>query len=234
MPHPLPWYVAGPLIGLTVPPLLLLTAVREAAIAGDSLLDIGGGVGMVSLELLSAGVNRAAIVEASPSYLDAARRGAEQKGFANRLQLVSGDFTAVASDLEPADTVTMHRVVCCYPLYESLLSDAARCCRRQFAFSYPHDRWYPRAWIALDNARRRILRNPFRTFVHSAAAMERVLTAAGFQRAGRQLTLVWCVDVYTRVRISHSEADPGFQRREVRAVDGDGMDSLRASQVRSS
>ena len=178
---------------------LLLTAVREAAIAGDSLLDVGGGVGVVSLELLSAGVNRATIVEASPAYLDAARRGADHRGFAHRLQLVAGDFTAIAANLEPADTVTMHRIVCCYPLYESLLSDAARCCRRQFAFSYPYDRWYLRAWIALDNARRRIFRNPFRTFVHSVAATETILTHAGFQRVSRQHTLVWCVDVYRRV-----------------------------------
>jgi 2-polyprenyl-3-methyl-5-hydroxy-6-metoxy-1,4-benzoquinol methylase len=189
---------------------LLLTAVRDAARAGDSLLDVGGGVGVVSLELLSAGVNRATIVEASPSYLDAARRSAEQKGFANRLQFLAGDFTAIAASIEPADTVTMHRVVCCYPRYEPLLGEAARCCRRALAFSYPHDRWYLRAWIVLDNMCRRILRNPFRTFVHPAAAMERILVAAGFQRVSRQRTLVWCVDLYRRLddrRTSSSDSD---------------------------
>jgi len=178
---------------------LLLAAIRNAAIGGDSLLDIGGGVGVISLELLAAGVDRATIVEASPAYLDAARRGAERRGFADRLKLIGGDFTAFAANIEPADTVTMHRVVCCYPFYQSLLNAAAKCCRQALAFSYPRDRWYLRAWVAIDNARRRIFRNPFRTFVHSVMAMETTLTAAGFRRVSRQRTLVWCVDVYCRL-----------------------------------
>jgi magnesium-protoporphyrin O-methyltransferase len=86
-------------------------------------------------------VNRATIVEASPAYLEAAKQRVEQKGFPDRLHLVAGDFTADASNTEPADTVTMPRVVCCYPLYESLLREAATRSRRVFAFSYPLDCW---------------------------------------------------------------------------------------------
>ena len=80
---------------------LLLTVVRDAAIGGESLLDIGAGVGVISFELLSAGVNRATLVEASPAYLEAARQRAEQKGFADRLHLVAGDLTADAPIQNP-------------------------------------------------------------------------------------------------------------------------------------
>jgi hypothetical protein len=40
--------------------------------------------------------------------------------------------------------------------------------------------------------------NPFRTFVHSAVAMENDIVTAGFERISRQQTPIWCIDVYTR------------------------------------
>jgi SAM-dependent methyltransferase len=177
---------------------VLLAAVREVMPAGGSLLDIGAGVGIVSFELLSGGLRRATLVEASPSYLDAARKEAERRLCADRMRFIAGDFTSLASGIDAADVVTMHRVICCYPRYASLLSTAANRTRRLFAFSYPRDRWYLRAWLALENGRRRLCRNSFRTFVHSPAAMEAVLVAAGFQRVRRRNTVVWCVDVYSR------------------------------------
>jgi methyltransferase family protein len=96
---------------------LLLDALREYRLRAESLLDIGGGVGVVSFELLSAGttLTRATLVEASPSYLDMAAREAEKRGWSDRLRLVAGDFSNIAKSVEPADVVTMHRVICCYP-----------------------------------------------------------------------------------------------------------------------
>jgi hypothetical protein len=114
------------------------------------------------------------------------------------VRVVIGDFAAVAGDLDPADIVTMHRVVCCSPRFDSLLHEAASRCRRVFAFSYPRDRWYTRAWVRIDNLRRRVFRNPFRTFVHSPSAMEAILVASGFRRINRSQTTVWCVDAYSR------------------------------------
>jgi hypothetical protein len=52
--------------------------------------------------------------------------------------------------------------------------------------------------MALENLRRRVSRNPFRTFVHSAVAMEDRVVTAGFERISRQQTLIWCIDVYVR------------------------------------
>ena len=177
----------------------LLEGVRT--VIGDcrSVLDVGGGVGVVTFELLRAGLTEATLVDGSSSYVEAAGREAERLGLSTRMRLFSGDFTAIAATIEPADIVTMNRVVCCFPQYDGLIREASARCRRVFAFSYPHDRWYIRGWVNLDNLRRRVFRNPFRTFVHPPSAMELILAASGFQRINRSQTAVWCVDVYSRV-----------------------------------
>ena len=164
---------------------LLIAGLVDQLRSSDSLLDVGAGVGVVDFELLAKGVQKATLIDASPAYLDAAAREAQRRGVTDRIRSILGDFTALAGNVEPADIVTMHRVICCYPDHAALLRAAMDHTRRVFAFSYPRDRWFIRAWLTLENLRRRILRNPFRTFVHPPATMDGVLTDEGFRRVGR-------------------------------------------------
>jgi magnesium-protoporphyrin O-methyltransferase len=174
---------------------LLLDGLRGQVSSGASLLDIGGGVGVLDFELLASGVSSATLVDASPAYLDAAGREAEARKIGDRLQRVSGDFAVLGEGIEPADVVTMHRVVCCYPDHASLLQAATKHARRVFAFSYPRDRWYIRVWLTLDNLRRQLFGNSFCTFVHSPAVMEARVIQEGFVRIHRSPTFVWSIDV---------------------------------------
>jgi magnesium-protoporphyrin O-methyltransferase len=179
---------------------LLLDALREYRLRAESLLDIGGGVGVISFELLSAGttLTRATLIEASPSYLDMAAREADKRGWSDRVRLVAGDFSSIAKSVEPADVVTMHRVICCYPDYEAFLREALRCCRERFAFSYPRDRWYIRCWLALENLVRRMFGNSFSAFVHPPAAMHAIIRDAGSDPVNQRATAVWSIEVYAR------------------------------------
>ena len=176
---------------------LLRDAILSAG-SGSSVLDVGAGIGALSFELLAAGDQRATAVEAATAYLAAAREEAGRRNLADRLELVHGDFVAIAGDIAPADVVAMDRVVCCYPAYQPLLEAALRCGPRLFAFSYPRDRWHVRAVIAVENLGRALFRNPFRTFVHPARAMEVLLEQHGFTRMLRRETLVWSADLYVR------------------------------------
>lgn len=177
---------------------LLLNAVRDHIHAAMSLLDIGSGVGVLDFELLANGVKSATLVDASPAYIDAADREAKSRKVADRLRCVVGDFAVLADGIESADVVTAHRVVCCYPDHASLLLAATNHACRVFAFSYPRDRWYIRFWLTLENVRRRLFGNPFRTFVHAPGAMEARVTQHGFVRTHRSRTFVWSIDVYVR------------------------------------
>ena len=177
---------------------LLLDAVSARLKNGDSVLDIGAGVGVLAFELLAQGVTTATLVDASPAYLDAARAEAERRHLTDRVQRVAGDFASLADSVAPADVVTMHRVVCCYPGYSSLLQAAATHARRVLALSYPRDRWSVRAWLGLENARRRISGDGFRAFVHPPSSMEAVLIQSGLTLIHRARTFVWSVEVYVR------------------------------------
>jgi magnesium-protoporphyrin O-methyltransferase len=165
---------------------------------GQTLLDVGAGIGAASFELLAAGFSTACTVEAAPAYVAVSRREAEIRGLASRMTLLEGDFVATAATVPAADAVVMDRVVCCYPHFRPLLEQALKRSNRLFAFSYPRDRWYVRWVVALDNLRRAATRNAFRAAVHSALAMEQLIVARGFHRASRTGTLAWCVDVYVR------------------------------------
>jgi len=178
---------------------LLLWSLSNQLRRGDSLLDIGAGIGALDFELLSMGASAATLVDASPAYLDAASREAQQRHMADRMQFVTGDVTTLAGTVPSADVVTMHRVVCCYADYVSLLETAAKHARRLLTFSFPRDRWPIRGWLRLENARRRVFGNGFRVYVHSPSAMERLMVGAGFRRVTRRTTFVWSIDVYERL-----------------------------------
>jgi magnesium-protoporphyrin O-methyltransferase len=172
---------------------LLYSGLRQGTV-----LDVGGGLGILSLELLDSGFSGAVVVDASSAYLAAAREEAARRGRMASTQFVHGDFVAVSNTLAPSTTVTLDRVVCCYPLYEPLLEQALRLAERGFAFSYPRDRWFVRLGMKFENALRRRRNNPFRTYVHSTTDMRRVIERAGFKLVTSSCTLSWSSDVFVR------------------------------------
>lgn len=183
---------------------LLLSALRSSAVPASTLLDVGGGIGAVSFELLAAGIGSATLVEASPSYLEKVLMEAQRRKVDTRLNLVLGDIVEVVDRLSPADIVVLDRVVCCYPDYVALLQNALARCRGLLGLSYPHDRWYVRVMIWLENLARRVRGDEFRAFVHPAAELEAIVQQAGFRRLSRSGTWVWCADVYSNAHAASS------------------------------
>ena len=164
---------------------LLLTELRKWPLQGASILDVGGGIGVIGMELADSGAGSATVVEASPAYFDVARSEMESRYGSRPTQFVVGDFARMAPTLSDADVVTLDRVVCCYPGVEDLLCAAVQRTRRLIAFSYPRNRWYVRAAIALENWWRRLRGNPFRAFLHPPQRMCAVLEGAGLVHAAR-------------------------------------------------
>jgi magnesium-protoporphyrin O-methyltransferase len=177
---------------------LILAELRRWPLEGWRLLDVGGGIGVISRELADTGVASATIVEASPAYLEVARREVGTRYGPRPTQFILGDFAVIANTLPDADVVTLDRVVCCYPDAEALLRQAAGRARQLLAFTYPRDRWYVRTLIVLENLWLRLTGKKFRAFVHAPERMTAVLEAAGLVRATRRETLVWTLDLYRR------------------------------------
>jgi SAM-dependent methyltransferase len=135
---------------------LLLEAIRATGLTDGTLLDVGSGIGVIVHELLGSSIGSATLVEVAPAYLAVARVLAEQRRAEGRVQLVEGDAAELGEALPPADLVTLDRVICCYPDATALVAAAATRARRLYAVTLPHDRWYVRVVMALENAIRRL------------------------------------------------------------------------------
>ena len=178
---------------------LLLDAIRDEGIERATVLDIGGGVGAIQHELLEAGAGHATSVDASVAYMRAAREEAERRGTADRVSYHAGDFVALAEGIEPADVVTLDRVICCYPDVQALVGRSADRARRIYGLVYPRDTWWTRIGVRVANLGMRLARRTFRAHVHptrvvDAAAREHGLTPRLQRGAGP----VWQVALYTR------------------------------------
>jgi magnesium-protoporphyrin O-methyltransferase len=175
-----------------------LEELRRQPLEGRWLLDVGGGIGVIGAELADTGVANVTMVEASPAYLEVARREVGSRYGSRPTQFILGDFAAIADTLPKADVVTLDRVVCCYPDGEALLREAAERTLHLLAFTYPRNRWYIRMMIVLENFWRRLTGNKFRAFVHPPQRLEAVLKAGGLVRARRRGTFVWVLELYRR------------------------------------
>jgi magnesium-protoporphyrin O-methyltransferase len=178
----------------------MLDAVRREGIEDASVLDIGGGIGAIQFELLDAGAGRATSVEASAAYLRVAREESRRRGLADRIAYEAGDFVELADGVEPADVVTLDRVICCYPDMESLVGRSAERARRVYALVYPQDRWWVGLGIRATNLCMRVSRRAFRAYVHRTKDVDAVARAHGLApRVARRAGPIWQVAVYVRV-----------------------------------
>jgi len=177
---------------------LLLDAVKAEHIEGATLLDIGGGVGVAKLELLSAGLRSATDVDASSAYLDIAREEARRLGYGDRVSYHHGDFVALAPEIEPADIVTLDRVICCYHTMPALVRSSAAKARRLYGLVYPRDAWWTRCFSAMENMAFRLRRHPYRSFIHSTRLVDTLAHGAGLERRLLHQGAFWQVVLYAR------------------------------------
>lgn len=175
--------------GLGKPAQWIVDAVRGRGVDGRSVLEPGGGVGAIAIDLVKAGASRALVVELSPGYEQAATELAREAGVADRVERRLGDFAADGTD--DADVVVLHRVVCCYPDYERLLGAAAEKARSTIVFTYPPRNAASRAAFALMNLWMRVRRKEFRAFAHPPEAMVEVVERAGFEPFGSRRGGIW-------------------------------------------
>jgi tRNA1(Val) A37 N6-methylase TrmN6 len=176
---------------------LLRDTIVELGLSHGSLLDIGGGVGALTFELLDRGITQALVVDASAAYVAAAHEEVARNRRMESATIIQGDLLELTGKLPLTDLVTLDRVVCCYPVYEPMLQEAVRHAMRGVALSYPRDRWFVRSGMWFENARR-ARKSGFRTFVHPPTKMQQVVERAGFKLVRRRNTLVWTVDIFVR------------------------------------
>jgi magnesium-protoporphyrin O-methyltransferase len=166
-------------------------------VSGETVLEVGGGVGAIELDLLAAGAESATNVELSGEYEEEAATLLAERGLTERVDRRVADF--VNEPVEPHDVVVMHRVVCCYPDVDKLMGVAAAATRRRMVLTYPRERPWTRAGAAVINLFLRISGSDFRAFVHPVAQMKAAAEREGLALERRERPgLIWENAAYQR------------------------------------
>ncbi len=176
----------------------MLEAIKSSGVAGMTLLDIGGGIGVIQHELNAAGVTNITGVDASAAYLNLARQEASIRGYVGEARYLHGDFVALADQVEPADIVTLNRVICCYPYMEALVGAAAARAKSCLGLVYPRETWWTKLGIIGLNAFLKLSANPFRNFLHPTSAVEQVIADNGLHKTFHHDGPFWQVAMFAR------------------------------------
>jgi hypothetical protein len=179
---------------------VLVEALRREGVAGETLLDIGGGVGAIQMALLKGGARSVTDVDASRAYIQVARTEAEREGFGDRVRYVHGNFLEIASEISPAGVVTLERVICCFPDMPGLVGSSSERAGKLYGLVYPRDAWWMRYGAMLGNLLLHLRRPVFHFYVHRAEAVDKLLRQKGLERRFSQSVGLWQVSVYSRVQ----------------------------------
>lgn len=176
----------------------MVEVLEVQGVAGATVLEVGGGVGELHVELLRRGASRATNLELSLGYEAEAQRLLAEAGLAGRVDRRILDIAAQPDDVEPADVVILNRVVCCYPDYAKLLGAVAERTQRQLVFSHPPRNVVSKSIVATQNLFFRALRRDFRVFAHPPQAMRTVLTEHGLRLTPARGAGIWQVTAAER------------------------------------
>lgn len=170
---------------------------------GKSILDIGGGIGALSLTALQQGASRAQLIEISSDYLKTANTLSKAMGFQEQLTLQQGDFMLLSAEV--SNIVVLDRVVCCYPDATGLLAKAALHSREYLIYTEPTHNWF--SWFAktLINTSMWLVRNPYRFFRHSSEELEKAATGCGHELVQKTQFGFWQLNVFHLMRNRQAE-----------------------------
>jgi magnesium-protoporphyrin O-methyltransferase len=161
----------------------------------DSVLEIGGGVGAIALELGKHGA-AATLVEVVPAYEPVARELAEESGV--QLEFRLADLVADPDAVDAAGAVALNKVVCCTPDGVRLTEVAARLARRRLALSYPRETRTARLFVRVQNVVFALVRRRFRVQLHRHRDLVAAAEGAGLRLTYGHEGRIWRVAGFER------------------------------------
>jgi magnesium-protoporphyrin O-methyltransferase len=177
--------------GLTGSAGWLLHALTDDGINDRSILEVGGGIGSLQIELLEAGAGHTTNVEIIDSYEATARALIDEHGWESRVERQIADYAQHPDQASAADIVIMHRVICCYPDPDTLTAAACARARDRVAITIPRQAWWVRIGFSGMNSWLRLRRIAFRGYVHPHAQILEVATTHGFHTTHHQRGWLW-------------------------------------------
>ena len=184
--------------GLDATSRRIVELVKAQGVEGRTVLEVGGGVGAVQIELLKAGASRATNVELIPTYEEVAAELLRDAGLADRVERRVMDFAHANGQVEGADIVIMNRVICCYPDAPRLAAAGADHARGLLVMSFPRASWWMRLGLGIANLMLWATRREFHIFVHPPARIFATSEQHGLAPLVDQRGVLWTVAALRR------------------------------------
>jgi hypothetical protein len=160
-------------------------------LTGLTVLEVGGGIGAIQIELLRRGAASATNVELSPGYEKVAETLSEEEGLSDRITRDVGDFVTGQEIYGPADVVVMNRVVCCYPHMERLVGAASSKTSKYLALTVPRDTWWNKTWVGVGNALMGLREGYVKAFVHPVPGIMSIAAESGLTPRFTDHDVIW-------------------------------------------
>lgn len=165
--------------------------VKQRGVSGRSVLEVGGGVGAIQIELLKAGAATASSVELTPTYERSASELLQEVGLLDRAHRQVTDFAADGARIERADVVVLNRVLCCYHDMPRLAGEAADHADRLLVLSFPKRRLWTRCTVAAVNFGLWVTRRQFHMYLHPPRRIREVAESRGLRTVYNRPGLFW-------------------------------------------
>ena len=172
--------------------------VKRQGVEGRTVLEVGGGIGAIQIELLKAGAARAVSVELTPTYEEEATALLREAGLEQRVERRIMDFAAAGAAVEGADIVIMNRVICCYPDMPRLAGTASDHARELLVMSFPKRTWWLRIGMLFGNAMLRATGREFHIFLHPPRSILATSEQHGLRTILNESGVLWTVAALRR------------------------------------
>ncbi len=184
--------------GLDATSRRIVDFLKTEGVEGKTVLEVGGGIGAIQIELLKAGASRAFSIELTPTYEEVAVDLLREAGLEDRVERTVMDFAEAAGQVSGADIVILNRVICCYPDMPRLAGAAADHARQLLVMSFPRRTWWLRIGLAIGNALLSLTRRGFHIFLHPPREIVATSRQRGLQPVLDQEGVLWIVAAMRR------------------------------------
>ncbi len=189
--------------GLGPTSVAIADSLTGRGLAGSTVLELGCGLGALTLELVGRGAASAVGVDLSPKMVELARALAIEKGLSGSVSYEQGD--AAVAKLARSDIVILDTVLCCYPDVDSLVDNSSSAAERYYAFTVPDDRRlatrFVRVFLPVQHLMNR--RGGFRFFVHPTRRIRQRLESRGFRLISEKHTgWIWSAFLFAASGVS--------------------------------
>ena len=176
----------------------MVQAIKALPVDGKSLLDIGGGIGVMGYELFPRGLAQATLVDMSSAFIRVFKEESVKRSLTDKTAVFEGDFLQYHDQIMKVDLVTLDKVICCYDNYQELVQHSVSKARSWYVYSIPRNVWWVNLVHGLEEWYKRLRKNKFRTYIHSEEAIQKIVEAAGFTKIDQRFQREWVINVFEK------------------------------------